>query len=691
MANSKQSTVQRAEPTQAPELSAAGYFSLWQQADCHDLQIWQQRRKLQQQLAVIAVPADCFTQILAAAGSTDTATCAGHALQSLPPAAQQQILRLYLPFLSLQPGWLSPALVITQAHRAWGAGLIRLFETLWHSGLPAQIRAVIGQSCQQYHWPEPDKSSYPLHSQSPDIAFSTANLLLTLGHYPATFQAEISGACWALLHAPYHYSPVPLFPADLKHSCRELLLEMLRDPAVSDNEAVKSGFCRGYLLIKNSLQQWQACISQAAGQATPQQQMLQLLEKFGSSPCGYHKKGSLAGKPLDHWFAPDHYDSQQLLQALSQSPYVKPGQPQRSRLINQLIAADGPMFRVFTAADLSVIQQWIASLPEETTAASNPACPTAHQHQAVLLPSQLPAMEHGTGRDLRQLYHQLLHPEQFPSARAIALQYCQKWLHAHQIGLHRGDAPLPMAHYDAALFATWVEQQHARQVQSYRPLQGPPELCVSELKRQVIQLLPFVLIDGAWLRGFTQPRWLHCDIGRLLLRTYLDELGNGHTELHHGNIYRALVESMGYCVADFTTAEFVQLDLFQQEDFEVPVFWLSISLFPKQFLAELLGLNLAMELSGIGGDYRRAGDILRFYGFSSQFNELHNSIDNIVTGHTGWAVQAIQLFMEQHQGSTLQTQYWHRIWTGYRALKPPGTTQRLLSQIPVVNRVLTKN
>ncbi len=691
MASIQRSVLQTAAQTEMQQQSAAQYFSLWQQPECHELQIAQQREQLQQQLAAVSIPANYIDQILAETGSDSEQPAADGSLQSLPPLAQQQVLQLYLPFLSLQPGWLSPALVITQAHLTWGATLIRLFETLWHSQLPAQIRAVINQSCQQYHWPEPYKPSYPSHSQSPDIAFNSANLLLTLGHHPATFQTEIPGACWALIHACYHFSPVSLFAADLKHACRDLLLNMLQNNDLPDAEAVKSGFCRGYLLTKASLQQWQARICQAAGQVSPQQQMLQLLEKFGSSPCGYHKKGSLSGKPLDHWFEPDQFDSHQLLQALAQSPYIKPGQPQRSRLINQLTAPDGPMFRIFTAADLAVMQQWITSLPAQSTAALNAACPHARQHTTVTAPACAPASGNVAEPDLRQLYHQLLHPEQFAAARPVALSYCQKWLNAHQIGLHRGDAPLPMPEYQPLLFTQWVEQQHAKQVHSYRPLQGTPELCINELKRQVIQLLPFVLIDGAWLRGFTHPQWLHCNIGRLMLRTYLDELGNGHTDLHHGNIYRALVESMGFSVADFTTAEFAQLELFEDEDFAVPVFWLAISLFPQQFLAELLGLNLAMELSGIGGDYRRAGDILRFYGFSSQFNELHNSIDNIVTGHTGWAVQAIQLFMEQHAGSALQTQYWHRIWTGYRALKPPGTTQRLLSQIPVVNRVLTKN
>ena len=691
MALFDQAAPQVADQTTEQVRPAAGYFSAWQQPECYPQLIEQQRLQLQQQLASIEAPADLLTQLLTQPYPEQPPSDPVEPFQLLSPATQQQVLQLYLPFLSLQPGWLSPALVITQAYRAWGASLIRLFETIWQSPLPLQIRAVISQGCQQYQWPEPTKPSYPLQNQSPEIAYDLANLLFTLGHHPATFRAEIPGACWALLHANYLCSPVRLFPPELVQACRQILSDMLQNTETTAADSI--GFGRGYLYTKTKLQQWQQQIGELTGPTTPHQQMLQLLEKFGSSPCGYHKKGSLAGQPLDNWFQPELFDSNRLLQALAQSPYIKAGQPDRSRLINQLIAADGPMFRIFSPADQQVLQQWIASLPSPpATAQPIAGCPHASTVSRPTTPQQVsPQQPAGSlSSALPQLYHQLLDPEQFPQVKPAALQYCQQWLNAHQVALHLGDAPLPFPHYQHALFKEWVEQQHLLQVQSYRPLVGQPELCVNELKRQVVQLLPFVMIDGAWLRGFTQPKWLHCDIGRLLLRTYLDELGNGHLALHHGNIYRQLVESMGFSIADFTTAEFVQLDLFSEEDFAVPVFWLAISLFPNRFFAELLGLNLAMELSGIGGDYRRAGDMLRFYGFSSQFNELHNSIDNIVTGHTGWALQAIQLFMDQYSSSPLQDLYWQRIWTGYRALKPPSQTRRFISQSRFLSRLLSK-
>ena len=189
-----------------------------------------------------------------------------------------------------------------------------------------------------------------------------------------------------------------------------------------------------------------------------------------------------------------------------------------------------------------------------------------------------------------------------------------------------------------------------------------------------MQLSPLTRIDGAWLRAFTAPAWVNTRVGGLLYHIYADELGNGNIEEHHGNIYRDLVESMGFEWAEFSDEAFANDTVFNDSSFEVPVFWLSISLFPKQFLPEILGLNLAMELSGVGGEYRRSGDVLAYYGYSSQFTALHNSIDNIVTGHTAWAVNAIKYHMDDISvlGGKLEVaQHWRRIWTGYRALQLP--------------------
>ncbi len=78
-------------------------------------------------------------------------------------------------------------------------------------------------------------------------------------------------------------------------------------------------------------------------------------------------------------------------------------------------------------------------------------------------------------------------------------------------------------------------------------------------------------------------------------------------------------------------------------------------------MPEVLGLNLAMELSGVGGTYRRARLALKEYGFSTRFVDIHNTVDNVATGHSAWAADAIDTYL-----SSLLVSQGRARWT------PPG-------------------
>lgn len=76
----------------------------------------------------------------------------------------------------------------------------------------------------------------------------------------------------------------------------------------------------------------------------------------------------------------------------------------------------------------------------------------------------------------------------------------------------------------------------------------------------------------------------------------------------------------------------------------------------------------------MGGAYRTARDELREHGFSTLFVDLHNTIDNVSTGHSAMALDAIEMRMDQVlcSGNPQQVRSeWHRIWTGFRALAAP--------------------
>jgi hypothetical protein len=266
----------------------------------------------------------------------------------------------------------------------------------------------------------------------------------------------------------------------------------------------------------------------------------------------------------------------------------------------------------------------------------------------------------------------------------VAYQYAANWLNIHARNINKGTMRIPFQAYSHAELDRWLERQHAQQVTSYKPLEAPPEETKDEVIYSVLQLAPLTLIDGAWLRGFTAPSLINTKVGSILYHIYADELGNGDIAVHHGNIYKDLVRSMGYDIPCFTSREFSKYQFFEDTSFEVPVFWLSISLFPRNFTPEILGLNLAMELSGVGGEYLRSGEVLAHYGFSAQFTKLHNSIDNVSSGHTAWAIDAIKSHMDEvrrYSGIEGLNAHWSRIWTGYRSLRSPQRRHRLIESI----------
>ncbi|MFC8076379.1 iron-containing redox enzyme family protein [Streptomyces sp. NPDC057307] len=436
----------------------------------------------------------------------------------------------------------------------------------------------------------------------------------------------------------------------------------------------------------------------------------------------YHAAYQLEGRPLADWFQDLEAGPGPFLDALARSPLVRPGRPERSPLVNGLVGERGPMFRVFTEDELEVLRRWIARLPERerARAADSPEdgdralhearhgwnLPVAPGHPAGETartgtgsrtgprtpPGTPPGTPRGTSpatslstdeapdptafdpRSLREAYRVLLSRRDSPRLRRFALAYTERWLARSRYRLDRvAGLPPTLWNRDSGL-RDWLgsaHDGHARRLDEAAPDLPSRE----ELIESTLQLAPLIMIDGGWLRGFTDYRHASSPYGHFLFRTYWDELGNGDRELNHPRIYRALLAEMGVDLPPTDSAEFAAWPGFDDESFATPVYWLCVSRFPQTFLPEILGLNLAMELSGVGGGYRSAAVALRHYGYSSQFVDLHNTIDNVATGHSAWAVDAIDSYLTDLPrllGPHQQEAAWARLRVGYRSLNPPG-------------------
>ena len=159
---------------------------------------------------------------------------------------------------------------------------------------------------------------------------------------------------------------------------------------------------------------------------------------------------------------------------------------------------------------------------------------------------------------------------------------------------------------------------------------------------------PTKLVDGAWLYGMLS-RWQDADY-LPLIRTYLEELGDGIAGQNHVVLYKKLLATHG-CDQWRTLSEphFVQgaIQLCLAQDAE-------------HFLPEIIGYNLGYEqlpLHLLITAYE-----LNELGIDPYYFTLHITIDNAATGHAHKALESLQL--QPLVGDT--EGFYRRVREGYR-------------------------
>jgi hypothetical protein len=400
---------------------------------------------------------------------------------------------------------------------------------------------------------------------------------------------------------------------------------------------------RGALQLADARRTWLATLHATTPSAW--QAMHDLIARKAPHARGHHRDKLLNHQTLDEWFAAPSA----LLEQLARSAWVVPGDPDRSPLATTLVEFGGPMFGVFTAEDLAVVRAWILALdaPRPTRAPIIPTTP-------IPIHSTPPAPRWSAP----QLYHRLMRPD--PITSASAHDHVARVLRATPDLPHR----FPRTHRD---LTAWVDARLREQVAGADD--PPPDLTRDEVIWMLTQLAPAALVDGAWLQGMAAPALSSTPAAALLLRIYRDELGAGLPRQHHGNVLRATLQTQGVALPPCDSPAFIS-PRFVPQAFAMPALWLAIAAHSATYLPELLGLNLAIEMAGIGSGYRRAIDLLRRHAIDPYFFVLHNTIDNAASGHTAWSIQAIDLHIDSLalRGDDLAiARAWRRVRRGYLA------------------------
>ncbi|KAK2601951.1 hypothetical protein QQS21_004464 [Conoideocrella luteorostrata] len=282
----------------------------------------------------------------------------------------------------------------------------------------------------------------------------------------------------------------------------------------------------------------------------------------------------------------------------------------------------------------------------------------------------------------KKLYYEVQNLENFPESLPFARQTLLSLLRQAVLNaklqsdsqpnilkLGEDHSPERLAAFMAGMrhktHVNWTNYQQRRQAGG-----GPEMFADRDAARQWIkENAPLQLVDGAWvarvhnittpfaLRGITKNAW----------QTYCEELGDGELDKNHCHIYRELCRSVGHEFPDQNDVDFIhpRHGLDSDRVWRASAGHLLISLFPNDFLPEILGFNLHYE-SLAPGTLKAAHELPEF-GISGYYFAVHICIDNADSGHSAMAEATINAYIEHVRKTGIMDikEAWRRVQAGF--------------------------
>ncbi len=254
----------------------------------------------------------------------------------------------------------------------------------------------------------------------------------------------------------------------------------------------------------------------------------------------------------------------------------------------------------------------------------------------------------------RLLYESLMRgnagPDTAPAARTEARA------RIHQLLGQTADAPCDLPDDPQALDG-WMRRNVERVGREYRAYLARRKAggrreyfsCRSHALYFLRTVAPTKLVDGAWLYGLL-PHWRDPRLADLV-RTYVEELGDGLPDKNHVLLYRRLLQSHG--IDDWQD---------QPDDhYTQGALQLALAACADEFLPELIGFNLGYEqlpLHLLVSAYE-----LNELGIDPYYFSLHVTVDNAASGHARRAVRAVREALPVGGG---RAAFWQRVRNGFR-------------------------
>ncbi|THY21600.1 hypothetical protein D6D01_06601 [Aureobasidium pullulans] len=280
----------------------------------------------------------------------------------------------------------------------------------------------------------------------------------------------------------------------------------------------------------------------------------------------------------------------------------------------------------------------------------------------------------------KSLFHQLhnleLHARVLPQARDVLISFLSNAVDCADQITKSNILDIPT--FDAEALASfirarddaighrWEEYVQRRHSGAQRELFADKEAAIEWLRQRA----PVKYVDGAWLghiHKISTPFHLR-SVAKNAWQILSEELGDGDLEKNHAHVYRQLMNDIGANLPDAESIEFISKDLGLNSKpiWEAALAQVIISLFPNNFLPEILGFNLHFEL--LTWDTMRAIKELRELGLNDYYFRLHISIDNADSGHTAMALKIVLDYMDtikETEGEERAAEAWRRIQSGF--------------------------
>lgn len=629
-------------------------------------------------------------------------------------------LTQYAPTALLSGCWLQGVLRVAMAATPEGSRLAKIYHRQLQRCCNGKYFINEYQELhRQLVFPLPDISSgaFAEIDAFRESSFTLPSFLLSIGQFPRAYLPELLGVQlgWQYLGLS-EVGPTLIRDSQLAHllseskmsgkdkeemeTDRELALDAVERTLIEQVSGERDAFwariCTGAFMVSSMWSELSNCMRDRSdlGPASIRENMLAMISQKAPHGFGYHGDKRIAGQRIDSLLSPDNFGASEVLDNLARSKFVVPGAPEKSVFCNNLVEWGGPMHSVFSPSELTTIRDWVLSLVTVSESDQNQSEMTRGSGGDSMLArdaerlSGLQADFYRRSREIsakcsiREMYHCLVNLEYYPEILPAAEQFVRRRLERSMAALNGNLRPIPSKHYSHEVLDNWVHLKHREQVDEYKLLKGKTSVAKDAFIDATVQLAPLILIDGAWLQGMLNQNSIQTEAGRILFQILYEEGGEGDYTRHHANIYRDLLRAMGMEPPLVEAKEFIDWAPLLETSFEIPVFWMSISCFPRHFMPEILGLNLAVELAGIGGQYMQARDTLRNFGLPTLFIDVHLADDNLAQGHTAKSLNAIRSYMDDiaaREGHHRLNTVWRRVWSGVRSTLPQIGTTRLVA------------